>query len=258
MIFYFSGTGNSAYVAEKIAKYNHDRVISIPEEMKQAKVSYEYNLQENEAIGFVYPVYSWAPPQMVLDFIRKLSFPNYRNNYLFSIATCGANIGNTMGILQQGLREKKLTLHSGFSLVMPNNYIIIGDVDSPQVAEKKLRQVEVRLPAIQQIIAERQRDIFQLEKGILPFFLTGLINYLFNKHGIDASKFYATDACTSCGLCARVCLTGNISVKTKPAWGSKCTQCLACIHSCPIKAIQFGKGTSKKGRYQHPAKLNQG
>jgi Flavodoxins len=30
LIFYFSATGNSEYVAKKIAKKEHDRVISIP------------------------------------------------------------------------------------------------------------------------------------------------------------------------------------------------------------------------------------
>lgn len=253
MIFYFSGTGNSSYVAHKIAKDNNEQVISIPEEMKRGKDSYEYNLLADELIGFVYPVYAWAPPKMVIDFISKLTLHNYKNNYTFSIATCGANIGNTMGVLKEALKKKGLALQSGFSLVMPNNYIIMGNVDSDKEVAEKLSQAEKELQTINQIIATKQRNIFQLEKGALPFFLTGLINSLFNNHGIDASKYYATDACTSCGLCERVCPTGNILVNTKPAWGSKCTQCLACIHRCPTQAIQYGKGTVKKGRYQHPS-----
>ena len=252
MIFYFSGTGNSSYVAHKIAKNNNEQVISIPQEMKQGKDSYEYNLQEEEIIGFVYPVYAWAPPKMVIDFISKLTLHNYKNNYLFSIATCGANIGNTMGVLQEALKKKGLALQSGFSLVMPNNYIIMGDVDSEKKVAEKLSQAEERLAMINQVLAKKQTGIFQLEKGKLPLFLTGLINSLFNKHGMDSSKYYATDACTSCGLCERVCLTGTISVNKKPVWGANCTQCLACIHRCHTRAIQYGKGTIKKGRYQHP------
>ena len=35
----------------------------------------------------------------------------------------------------------------------------------------------------------------------------------------------------------------------KPAWGRQCYQCLRCIHECPQEAIQYGKGTEKRGRY---------
>ena len=28
---------------------------------------------------------------------------------------------------------------------------------------------------------------------------------------------------------------------------NNCTQCLACIHLCPTKAIQYGKGTEEEG-----------
>jgi MinD superfamily P-loop ATPase len=64
--------------------------------------------------------------------------------------------------------------------------------------------------------------------------------------------FYATDDCTSCGLCEKLCNTGNIIVDKKPSWGSNCTGCLACIHCCPQRAVQYGKSTIKKGRYKNP------
>lgn len=252
MIFYFTGTGNSLYAAQKIAEYNNERIISIPLEMKQKKDSFEYHLAENEIIGFVYPVYAWAPPKMVLDFIDKLSMYDYNNNYIFSVATCGDNIGNTMDVLQRTLKEKHLVLNSGFSIAMPNNYIIIGDVDSKKIEEEKLLKAEEKLQMINKAIKERKRDFFQLEKGPVPFLFTSVINPLFNKHATDATKFYATDVCTSCGLCEKACPTENVSVHQKPVWGSDCTQCLACIHRCPTKAIQYGKGTEKKGRYINP------
>ena len=252
MIFYFTGTGNSIYVAQNISEYNNDRVVSISEEMKQNADNLEYYLSEDEMIGFVYPVYAWAPPMLVLNFISRLRFHNYNNNYIFSIATCGDNIGNTMDVLQSILRKKGLELNSGFSITMPNNYIILGNVDSKELQEEKLLKAEGKLQEIKEILKDRKKGVFQVEKGFLPIILTNVINPLFNTFGINPKKFYATDDCTGCGLCEKVCSIGNISVHIKPTWGQKCTQCLACIHRCPTKAIQYGKGTIKKGRYKNP------
>lgn len=249
MIFYFTGTGNSLYVAKKISEHNNDKIISIAEEMQKDKI--EYYLDDAEAIGFVYPVYGWAPPKIVLDFIKRLQLNNYKDNYIFSIATCGDNIGNTMEVLKKSLNNRKMLLNSGFSIRMPNTYIISFDVDSKELEKEKLINADKRIEEINKIISNRTKDVFQVEKGPMPAFLSA-INPLFNTFGMGTKKFYATDACTSCGLCEKICPTGNITVDKKPKWGASCTKCLACIHRCPAKAIQYGKATLKKGRYINP------
>jgi hypothetical protein len=75
-------------------------------------------------VGFVYPVYAWQPPYMVIDLIKAMKINNYRNNYIFSVSTCGDEEGYTTRILKKSLLRKGLKLNSGFSLVMPNNYMI--------------------------------------------------------------------------------------------------------------------------------------
>jgi ferredoxin len=252
MIFYFSGTGNSLQAAKTIAEHNGEKLISIAAEMNKGDNSFEYALKDDEVIGFVYPVYAWAPPEMVMNFIKKLKFIGYKGNYTFSVATCGDNIGNTMKLLQKELNKKNLKLDSGFSLQMPNNYIIMFDVDSKEVENKKLSAAEETLKAINKIIEERKKGVFQVIKGPVPFVLTSVINPGFNKGARDAKKFYATDNCTGCGICEKVCNAQIIKVDKKPKWEGACTQCLACVHLCPVKAVQFGKGTEKKGRYKNP------
>lgn len=252
MIFCFSGTGNSLSVAKTLSAACDDTLLSIPEEMKRNRQSYKYFLGEGESIGFVFPVYAWAAPAMVMEFIEKLSIPNYEDNYTYSVATCGDYTGNAIAAFEKALKKKGLTLHSGFSVVMPNNYIILGDVDSKAIEEKKLREADIRMESIVQILRDQKRDVFDLRKGPIPGFLTNVINPIFNKYARSADKFYATEACTACERCEEVCPTGNITVEGKPIWGNSCTQCLACIHNCPVGAIQYGKYTTNKGRYLHP------
>ena len=252
MIFYFSGTGNSLYIAKDIAQYNEESLISIADLVNGEKDLYEYDLKDNEIIGFVYPIYAWAPPEMVIKFINKLKINNYKKNYIFTVATCGENIGNTIKTLDKCLKKKSLYLNSGFSIPMPNNYIILGNVDTKEVEKKTLLTAEDTLKNINNIIKERKKDIYQVEKGFMPAVLTSVINPMFNKMALNTKKFYADDRCISCGLCESICNSKNIKVQGKPIWGKACTQCLACIHLCPTKAIQYGKGTESKGRYKNP------
>ena len=252
MVFYFSGTGNSLQAAKNIADYNGEDLISVSERINSGEQLFEYSLSDNQTIGFVFPVYAWGPPGMVLEFIDRLKFNNPSNKYIFSVATCGENIGNTMKSLDSRLAAKGMKLSAGFSLKMPNNYIIMGDVDSKEVEKEKLAAAEKTLLDINRSIEKRETGVFRVEKGFLPGLLTGVVNPLFNKNALGTQKFYADDNCTGCGLCEKVCNTRTIKLAKKPLWGGKCTQCLACINYCPVKAIQYGKGTVKKGRYTNP------
>lgn len=252
MIFYFSGTGNSLYIAKSIAEQNNENLISIASTIKKDKECYEYTLKDNEVIGIVYPVYAWAPPKQVMEFMKKLKLMNYNNNYIFTVATCGANIGNTVEVINKALKEKNLHLNSGFSVVMPNNYIISGNVDTKEVENKKLLEAEQVIATIINVIKHRADNVYQVKKGLLPIVMTSMINPLFNKHALNTKKFHVNEKCNGCGLCEKVCNSRTIKVQEKPIWGNNCTQCLACIHLCPNNAIQCGKGTEKKGRYKHP------
>lgn len=252
MIFYFTGTGNSLQVAKRVAQNHNENLLSIASAINNEKQPFEYALKDNEVIGLIFPIYAWGPPSILLEFVDKLKLTNYQNNYTFAIATCGENIGNGMKVLDAQLKKSRLKLDSGFSIVMPNNYIIIGNVDSKEIERKKLQAAEETLKHINKIIQEKQRGIFEVEKGPFPGLLTSVINPLFNKHAINTKKFFANDSCIGCRICEKVCSCENIKVADKPKWGNQCVQCLACIHFCPTQAIQYGKGTEKKGRYKHP------
>jgi formate hydrogenlyase subunit 6/NADH:ubiquinone oxidoreductase subunit I len=40
----------------------------------------------------------------------------------------------------------------------------------------------------------------------------------------------------------------------RPAWHHRCEYCCACLHFCPVEAIQLNvmQGTKGRGRYVHP------
>ena len=82
---------------------------------------------------------------------------------------------------------------------------------------------------------------------------SGIVNDAFYAMFVKADKFYATDKCISCGLCAVSCLTHNIELKNgKPIWSNRCVHCMKCICDCPEAAIEYGKASIGKPRYHCP------
>lgn len=249
MIFYFTGTGNSLYAANAIGEEQGEQLISISGEMDRKQEIYSYEQKDGELLGFVFPVYAWGPPAMVLDFASKLRIKE--KPYVFSLCTCGDEEGQSTRLLGKALGASGIVLNSSFALRMPNNYVVGFDVDPKELVERKLKEAEETLREINGIISRRESAHRNIA-GSFPGLKTRVVNPLFNRFAMDTKKFYADDKCTSCGLCEKICPVHTIKVEKKPVWGKECTQCLACINRCPVKAIQMGKGTEKKGRYVHP------
>ncbi|MDW7657423.1 MAG: 4Fe-4S binding protein, partial [Bacillota bacterium] len=57
-----------------------------------------------------------------------------------------------------------------------------------------------------------------------------------------------------CRLCADICPEKTIVMQAgKPVWQKeRCCYCLACLHRCPVQAIQHGRTTKGKRRYVNP------
>ena len=95
-----------------------------------------------------------------------------------------------------------------------------------------------------------------LELGKVPLadkICSTVVNKAFYAFIVKAKKFYSKDTCISCGKCEKVCPLSNVTlVDGKPKWGKDCTHCMACICKCPTEAIEYGKASQGKPRYQCP------
>ena len=95
MIFYFSATGNSRYVAERIAAATGDETISIPDCCKSDRFSFD---ETDKTVGIVCPTYSWGLPSIVQEFLEKLTYPMPEALYVSPLCRCV----ETAGILFPG------------------------------------------------------------------------------------------------------------------------------------------------------------
>lgn len=254
MIFYFSGTGNSRWVAEVLNGALAEPLIPVVEAFKQGKGDFTYSLNKEEKVIFVFPVHSWGPAVLMLRFIACLRLKNYNCQSVYFVCTCGDDCGRTDRIMRKALEARGIALTAGFSIQMPNTYVLLPgfDVDSDQLEAEKLGKAPSRIQQIITCIEQgKQSDLYYA--GDFPS-LKSMVYPIFTHWIIGKTKFYASDSCVSCGKCADVCPTGTISLADdgKPRWKDTCVQCMACYHRCPVHAIEYGKATVRKGHYHHP------
>lgn len=256
MIFYFSGTGNSYYIASVLAKHTSERMISVSEAWKEQQ--WEYSLQEGERIGFVFPVYSWAPPKLFLDVISNLVIRG-TVTYCYMVCTCGDDIGCTLSIMQKTLERKGWVLNCGFSVIMPNTYVCLPgfDVDSQLVIQTKMAALPERLEQVVVCVQEKKSNCWDVHPGSFPWIKSHLIHPLFNRFLLTDRYFRSSDSCNGCTKCSRECPVGNILMKDRrPQWQGHCVGCLRCYHTCPQHAIDFAGQTKRKGQYLYRQSLS--
>ncbi len=239
MIYYFSGTGNSRWVANQIARHISDRSISISDMFKNREMPSE--IKNGEILGIVFPSHIGLPPKIVKDFVSKIKID--KNAFVFAVCTCGDEVGYTLKAL-----KKHIHIDSGYSVIMPNNHITMVDSDSDELIEEKINNAKIKILNICENIKTKKREI-QCDKGIIPmiksYIIAPIITFQFND-----KKFYSDNSCIGCRLCENICPIQNIKViNGSPVWQNNCIHCMACIHHCPKKSIQYGKSTKNKKRF---------
>lgn len=238
IIFYFSGTGNSEFIAKVIAEN-----LEFCEAQPIEKYTQESNV-EVSILGFVFPVYWWGLPNIVRGFIERLKVKNA--DYVFAAVTMGVSSGNAIPYVKELLEVKGIELSAGFEYHMVDNYIIAHG--SPE--ERKIQ--ELVSSAYKKVLV----DVKQIQAGKrTPIRKTRHLVRMINNHYVDTykkidKKFCVSENCIRCGLCEKECPAKNIAfIDGTLTWKHKCESCMRCIQICPKKAINYGNKTSERERY---------
>jgi len=233
VIYCFTSTGNSLYAARKIADYIG--AATLP-------VTYDSATTDEKTIGFVFPVFFWGAPKIVLHFARNLKIAN-PDAYVFAVATYGGVAPGAADEIRKCLYGRELSYTASVKSV--ENYVPFYNVNDTDkihaAAERKIQSVA--------------RDIAELKKKRNGRFwlANSACKSVFPGNRADCDKkFTVSCSCTGCGICAKVCPVKNITVSAgQPEFGHRCEHCISCLHCCPAKAIDYGM-SQRRTRYVHP------
>ena len=248
MILYFSGTGNSKYVAKRITDALGDEILNLNDRIKSGDTS---PIETGERVIIVTPTYAWRIPHVVRDWLRKTELRGAKQAWF--VMTCGSEIGNANKYNCELCTEKGLSCMGTTQIVMPENYIAMFSAPQADEARQIVAQAE---PSIDRAIAAiRAGECFApTRNNLYDRFMSGPVNLIFYKFFVNADAFTVSDACISCGQCAKRCPMNNVTLKDgKPVWGRNCTHCMACICYCPKEAIEYGKKSVGQPRYHFEA-----
>lgn len=253
-IYYFSGSGNSLYIARELHKIFPDsNLIPMLSVINLNKIEVT-----GESVGFVFPIHAFTLPIPVKSFLEKATFISA--SYIFAVATRGGSPCNVFEDMNSLLKKKGKALDSHFFIDMPNNFTHVAETPTEEEIIKLNALALKKLETIKDIVSSKRR--YQENKLNKSFFrkqiLFPTLSVILQKTRYlnTDKKFYVDNGCTGCGLCEKICLSNRIEIYSgKPHWkkDSSCIFCLACLNYCPHKAIEIrGSKSAVKGRYHHP------
>lgn len=124
MIFYFTATGNSLYIAKQLS----ENPISIPQVRKGSSF-------KNDVIGIVCPVYCGELPKTVFEFIKSSKF---ETDYLFLILTYGMNESDSAEFTFKQCEKQGVRFDYIANIKMVDNYLPAFDMAQEKQIDKKI------------------------------------------------------------------------------------------------------------------------
>ena len=265
-ILYFSGTGNTDYVAHYLAR--HLAQIAEPSleiDLRPIEWQPAHQLEGFDLLAVGFPVYAANSPGLFQDYLDALVPGKGRGAFAF--CTKGAYAGGAVQRTLQRLVARSYVPLGGGSVIMPGTDGLAMISQDSWLARKALAKDYDHLQDADRLLGGMSTAIRRLVRGDstealrLPLsprargtWLDQLWAWSYRlAEGYARDRLYAGNGCTACGLCERICPVRNIELSNgHPQFASRCILCLRCLHACPQAAIQIGRLTVGKFRWRGP------
>lgn len=250
MVFYFSGTGNSLYVATRLAEATGESLMSIEKCMENGE--FAFRLQPGERLGFVTPVYFWGLPVIVVSFVNNLRVEAPHHPFTYHVLTYGTTTGQAHHQMAALLKRRGFHLDARYNVRMVDTWTPLFNLSNRERCLKTTRRAEPRVDKAVERASGRVAGNF--DRAAFPAFLARVYYHTYNRQRRTRHFHLVADRCIGCGLCARCCPAHAITMSNKrPQWmAPQCILCLRCLHQCPAFAIQYGSHTEGHGQFVNP------
>ena len=233
MLFYFTGTGNSLYVAKGLER----QPISIPQVMHREDLTFS-----DDRIGIVAPIYGHEVPAMVQEFLEKATF---QTPYFYMILTYGNRHGGAAELAQELCARCGIPVRYINLVHMVDNWLPAFDMEEGQ---RKDKHVEEQLAAIQSDVAQQVAwiaPVTEADRAAHQAFLAGM---RLAPPDVWQHLLRVSQDCIGCGGCIEACPYGARYKHPVTGRADKCDYCRratpgqvpACVQVCPVRCRVFG------------------
>ncbi len=245
MIYYFSATGNSKHVANRLAESLNESLTPVLDVLGK-------EIPVDDRMILVYPNYCGGVPSVIRQFLQKNVLQISKDAKLILVITYGNNTGASSSIATKYFKKNtKRIFDAMYSVKMPDNWTPVFDLTNAEEVAEINRKADEEIDGIIRKIkmgidGDHVNDkLGKFMEAVYPGFYKSLS---------QTSHLSVEDTCIGCGLCAQNCPVSAIKIKNgKPTWTKKnCIMCLGCLHRCPKFAIQYDGKTKEHGQYLHP------
>lgn len=246
-ISYYSGTGGTAMAADYFQRYLLENGVKTSMELITDGRSVENTA--HDLLIVLFPVHAFNAPAAVYRWLNSLQYANGTAAAVISVSGGGEVSPNTACRAASIRRLEKKGYHVVYEtmLVMPSNWA--AETKEPlasllvQVLPEKIKN------ATNELLCGTYKRTSPLKTDFVFSYIGRIETY--------GAKFWgrclrAQSSCIGCGLCAKECPAGNITMKDRrPQFSGKCHMCMKCIYRCPVKAItpRIAKSFVLKGGY---------
>ena len=236
-LYYFSGSGNTKWAADRFRESFHFYGSSV--ELINIENLDKVDIDNCDAIIIGTPIHAEVAPKLVMDFVNKLP-DNDKGVNCMLYATLGASSAAALDIIRKILQNKGYNVVAQSFISMPNNYYFgVGKEPSFEKISKVLEEAQVKIKRlVEEALKKNSRiqsvSIFRVGLGKVSG--KGFMKFLPR----IARHLTAAEGCNKCGLCLRNCPRGNITFENgRAVFHSHCIMCTRCIHICPFNAIRY-------------------
>lgn len=247
LIVYFSGTGGTKMIADKVKSeltLNRYDVTMFPLDLSlHNTLNIENDILEKAKYLFVlYPVYSFDAPKPIYEWIEGLSLVKRKKTIVISVSGGGDIFVNksSRSTCIKALEEKGFDVFYEKMLVMPSNFAFSANDDLNMWLLKSMPSKVKKI--VEEVISNKNNRLETKKNKKDKKSFGQKENNPLKKFGLS---LYVNDVCNSCGWCANSCPRANIKMENnQPVFSDQCIMCMRCIYGCPTKAI-----TSKKFKF---------
>lgn len=233
VIFFFSGTGNTWWVADKMKKELDAKGINADtvsvDSLTPQKAGWW--IKSADLVIFGWPVHGSDMPEPMKRFVDSLPVVE-KGKHIHVFCTQSFLSGDGAWHYHRHFEDKGLIIDSAGHFIMPSNKSGGGSERRFTAIMERCgisaeRYVERLLSGKARIRGKHSGALGALQRA--PF-------KLYIKRAGSRARIVA-GRCSGCGLCAPLCPEQNIKMDGKAAMLGRCALCMRCVAFCPENAI---------------------